>query len=139
MDLANRLFVRHLRTLDHTTRNSGSSRCSWLSCIFLGTCLDVPHGPCDGWSYRLPNPMAIHRFNTFLGMTTLSNRSEVSYLSRGGGRKDGSIEREKRSRHNFAKPEPNGWPQTYMYTGLGGTDAHEREPLSIARSCSTRS
>jgi hypothetical protein len=29
------------------------------------------------------NPMAIHRFNTFLGMTALSNRSAVSFLSRG--------------------------------------------------------
>jgi hypothetical protein len=39
--------------------------------------------------------MAIHRFNTFLWMIALSNRSEVSYLSRGRRRKDGSIEWEK--------------------------------------------
>jgi hypothetical protein len=38
------------------------------------------------------NPLVIHKFNTFLWMTALSNRSEVSYLSRGRGEKDGSIE-----------------------------------------------
>jgi hypothetical protein len=43
------------------------------------------------------NPLVIHRFNTFLGMTALGISSEVSYLSRGRGEKDGSIEWGKRS------------------------------------------
>jgi hypothetical protein len=33
--------------------------------------------------------MVIHRFNTFLGMTALSSRSEVSFLSRGMSKKEG--------------------------------------------------
>jgi hypothetical protein len=56
------------------------------------------------------NPMVIHRFNTFLGMTALSISSEVSYLSRGRGGKDGSIEWGKRSRNHRTRPGPNGRP-----------------------------
>jgi hypothetical protein len=44
------------------------------------------------------NPLVIHKFNTFLGMTALGISSEVSYLSRGRRGKDGSIEWGKRSR-----------------------------------------
>jgi len=38
------------------------------------------------------NPLVVHRFNTFLWMTALGISSEVSYLSRGRGEKDGSVE-----------------------------------------------
>jgi hypothetical protein len=57
------------------------------------------------------NPLVVHRFNTFLGMTALDISSEVSYLSRGRGGKDGSIEWGKRSSDHLTRPGPNGWPR----------------------------
>lgn len=56
------------------------------------------------------NPLVIHKFNTFLGMTALGISSEVSYLSRGRGEKDGSIEWRKRSSNHIIRPGPNGRP-----------------------------
>jgi hypothetical protein len=53
-----------------------------LSCIFLGIRLDRVPSIHAGAGALPTNPTAIHRFNSFLGMTALSNRSEVSYLSR---------------------------------------------------------
>jgi hypothetical protein len=95
---SNRLFFRHPPHLNRTTTNSGQRLCSLLSCIFLGNFLDMIESALTLADATPTNPMAIHRFNTFLGMTALSNRSEVSYLSRGRRRKDGSIEWAKRSR-----------------------------------------
>ena len=57
------------------------------------------------------NPLVVHRFNTFLGMTALGISSEVSYLSRGRGEKDGSVEWRKRSSDHIIRPGPNGWPR----------------------------
>jgi hypothetical protein len=54
------------------------------------------------------NPMAIHRFNTFLWMTALSNRSEVSYLSRAEEEKVGSINGGEELGTNHPKSDPNG-------------------------------
>lgn len=57
------------------------------------------------------NPLVVHRLNTFLWMTALGISSEVSYLSRGRGEKDGSVEWGKRSSDHLTRPGPNGWPR----------------------------
>jgi hypothetical protein len=108
---ANRLFFRHPPQLNSTTTNSGQRLCSLPSCIFLGNCLDRTQSALAGTGALTTNPMVIHRFNTFLGMTALGNRSEVSYLSRGRGEKDGSVEWGKRSSDHITRPGPNGWPR----------------------------
>jgi hypothetical protein len=59
------------------------------SYIFLEIKLDTIHERLPHHDARVTNPTVIHRFNTFLGMTALSSRSEVSFLSRGVSKKEG--------------------------------------------------
>lgn len=83
MDLSNRLFFRHPLFRNSTTSNSGNILISLLSCIFLEIELDTIQANRPNHGARVIYPTVIHRFTTFLGMTALSSRSEVSFLSRG--------------------------------------------------------
>ena len=95
MNLSNRLFFRHPLHPAITTSNSVKSLISLRYCIFLEIKLDTIRTRLPHHDTRVTNPTVIHRFNTFLGMTALSSRSEVSFLSRGMSKKGGFKIRER--------------------------------------------
>ncbi|HBH81801.1 MAG TPA: hypothetical protein DDY39_18400 [Nitrospira sp.] len=80
--------------------------------------------------------MVIHRFTTFLGMTALSSRSAVSFLSRGMSKKEWSKIRQRGPRDEtsatrstwhrthaltmFFRNRPDGLSDHYLRTGWNG-------------------
>ena len=152
MDLSNRLFFRHPLYLFATTSNSGNRLSSLLSCIFLEIDLDTIQTRLPHPEYRVTNPTVIHRFTTFLGMTALSSRSEVSFLSRGVSKKEGSKIRQRGPRDETPTTRST-WRRTHDLTmfqehgqmvcqitisGLDGTEPSGKPSMKQENSLSGR-
>ena len=108
-------FFKHPLHHNNTTISSGKRLDSLLSCIFLEIGLDTIQTSHTNFPIPTINPMVIHRFNTFLGMRALCDRSDVSYLSRGWRTKRQFNRAKKRDLgSNFRNPEPNGSRDTRL-------------------------